>query len=197
MIWVEALKAATALVVAVATLIGAIRGVQWARSKSPSLAPVHAVYRGLYATMRETGAHRIVLLRARNGGGLPSADCPIYSTALYDAAEDPIPTIIGQWDGVRVDDDYREVIDEALKQREFVLERSSLAEGSALRDLYESHSVRASWVAEVHRGDAAYYYLSANYSDGQPTPEDRNRLRACVTQLGRLLTDHLQVLDPA
>lgn len=166
----------------------------------------HLVARAAHAHLQTmvlgSDGHRAVLIKATNGDGRPREGRDVYITAMWEAVESPMGSIVGKWERVRAGSYYRELLQDLDRTGSLLLRADQLPVGSALRDTYDAAGVSFSWVSVLHRAADAFYYVSVNYTDaehgGELEPADRDVLRTAARGLSAILEDDAQraVLDP-
>lgn len=192
----KALTAALAFLTALVALLRKeglpLRGNSRGRDKTRDVSLV------LQRTLFRMAAHRLVVVKATNGGGRPSESRPVFTSALVEAVEKPIEPVVGFWTGVKADDTYEDLLRAVIDGGEHTLLAADVPAGSALRDIYEASGILVTHIVRVLHTDAALFYLVSNYTEATDVPEaDRARVRACAAQLREFGPEGLESLGPA
>jgi hypothetical protein len=88
-----------------------------------------------------TAAARVTLMKSENGGGVPSADRQVRSTAMYDSVQRPLEPTAKNWDGVVADAPYAHVLASLVRDQQVQVLTTGLPEASRLRDKYTGEGV--------------------------------------------------------
>lgn len=133
-------------------------------------------------------APRILLLKTSNGGGVPRAGHPLYSSVCCESANPPLAPQSPQWDKQKLDEPYRKMLLQLLTEEYIPLITEKMKPGK-LRDVYESQGVVQSEVMLLRLTDNHMYYVSINHVEEADldTAERRNLRRVLSNELNQLL----------
>lgn len=143
--------------------------------------------------LRETAAHRVIVLYTEDGGGIPGPDRVIYSSARYEASDGALPPVMDDWQKRRVDAAYAGMLAEVLQKGAIVLRPSEMEEG-VLRATYRTQGVVRSDVQHITTLPKQVYYLSVNFMgdtagtasrDGLAIAAARDQLRVLIERASK------------
>jgi hypothetical protein len=142
---------------------------------------VSSIHDELERCRNRTGASRVVLLKSEDGGGVPSADRAVRTTAMYDSVEDPLPAMARGWVAVPADGSYAQVLAQLVRSGQVPVLTADLPEGSPLRDKYEAEGVARALFQLVGASRKAVFYLVGDYTaEAAVGAADRDNLRAAA-----------------
>ena len=167
-------------------------GVKWndsrLRNKLPNvLKTVDKIYGAMHELLRNSPADRILLVICTNGGGIPSAGKPLYSTILREVSDQLSPAA-AKWGKRMLDEQHTKVITEMLDVGRVQLITDKMPDGE-LKTLYMSEGIWGSDVVLLHKGKLGLHYLTVNYTH---EPADANymyeaKLDQAVSRLQELV----------
>lgn len=174
-------------------LVQAIRSAQL-ESRTRRLPDVTAAVLDIYSTLhtlqRATGAGRVLVLRASNGGNRPHPAKPLYISILYETTGG-LTLVRDDWDKRQVDEEYIGLLARLLDEEIVQLTTAEMAPG-LLRDVYTSDGVIGSKVALVSVAEEHMIYLSVVYDRPRPMDPDssarrRAAIRVAIAKIRRLM----------
>lgn len=146
-----------------------------------------AIYTTLARLQGATGADRVLILNTQNGGGIPRADGPTFSSILYEETADKVPAIQDDWKQEQLDSQYAHLIDEVVRNGSWEGPPEKLTPKSGkLSDAYAAMGVQFAYVRLVKLTSGKVYYLSLTWGDGAPTKSDatlRDSVRKALTEI--------------
>ena len=143
-------------------------GVKWndsrLRNKLPNvLKTVDKIYGAMHELLRDSPADRIKLIICTNGGGIPCAGRPLYSTILREVSDQLSPAA-AKWGKRMLDEHHTKLITEMLEVGRVRLITSEMRDGE-LKTLYKSEDIWGSDVVLLHKGKVGLHYLTVNYKE--------------------------------
>ena len=186
-----------AIGVSVAALLGLLGSVLKLRHERRKAAPERAirdhgdVYDILAPLCYKLRARRVVVVKTHNGGGIPSAKTPLYSTALYEVAGEGTRPLKYDWQGQPVDGDYVRVLNELLESGSASIAVDALAPGATLRALYEVAAIESVEKHYLCHDTLGLYYLSLQWDERgyEPSPADVVAIRAAIPRIKAILAN--------
>lgn len=115
--------------------------------------------------LHETSADRVLILKASNGGSIPRLGAHIYLSALMEVSSKPIRAILNDFQNIRADSAYIDLLQTLLKDGSTILKTTEMKTGQ-LRNIYESDDIKCARVILLHETPDSVYYLSASTTDG-------------------------------
>jgi hypothetical protein len=182
-------EAITALIITLGGIVAAV--VRYAlRQEKPKRAirEQASVYDTLNTLRHDALASRVVIVKTHNGGGLPSAKTPLFSSALYEVTGDEARPLKRQWARLPIDEEYMRALSRLLEDGEVEIDTRTMESGT-LRDIYASAAVHSVRKVYLTHDSKALYYLSLHWSgvEHQPGAQARLAIRSAVAQLRHLL----------
>jgi len=156
-----------------------------------AMAEVREVYEALNDVLMEVGgAGRAMLLRSENGGGIPSANRPVYSSVLHEVHGTSLEPIRERWQRMKVDEQYARLLHELATKGYVQLDTASMEPGS-LRTSYEAAGVACAMVCAVVADDTGFNYLSVVCTESKPDQIAVNTeaVRGCANRLRTILSN--------
>ncbi len=145
------------------------------------------VFDALNRMRSQSRFERVILIRAHNGGKLPQADRPMFSTVHAESYGERLGPAMKHWQSQLLDEEYVQMLFR-LSQRKFVhivVEEMAPCE---LRDLYAAHGVKWARVVYVHGNDGELWYLSLNaVDDFQASVEELNLIRETCNTIAEIV----------
>ncbi|MEO0560110.1 MAG: hypothetical protein AAF170_18230 [Bacteroidota bacterium] len=147
-----------------------------------------AIYTTLARLQGATSADRVLILNTQNGGGIPRADGPTFSSVLYEETAPNVPPVQGDWQKEQLDSQYAHLINEVVQNGAWEGPPERLTpEAGKLFDAYKAMNVVYSYVVLVKLTSGKVYYLSVTWrqehAPTKTTPTIRNAVRAAVTEI--------------
>jgi len=151
---------------------------------------VHTTYTMLNELLASVTADRVVLLRAENGGNIPTIGKELTSSIVYEVFSETSHAIRDSWQKQALDDAYVWMLKRVSTDGFIELMTDDMPDG-ILKNLYQRHGVVASHVWGVYSTEGAYYYLAIGFMDvsNVPSAHDagyRDRVRVTVGKIGGL-----------
>lgn len=151
------------------------------------LRSVVSIYTELSNVLTSTDACRVLLLRAENGGAIPTAGKAVYSTVVYEVYEDGAQSLREEWNHQKLDELYVSMLLEVATKGQDVL-RTKKLKSNVLKDLFVAHGIEFAHVVKVRQTEGSFYYLSIEFKqEVELTPLHRNMVRAVANRISRLL----------
>lgn len=123
------------------------------------------------------GAVRCVLVKTHNGGGIPSAKTPLYTSALYEATTaHPLHDF---WQGISVDAEMSEHLSRLMQEHTVEVNVDDLTPGSTMVKLYASDDQQLAKTVHKHylsHDRKNIYYLSIQWQDARHIPSNFEQL---------------------
>lgn len=146
------------------------------------------IYNTMHEVVSKTQAHRFMIFKAENGGGIPRLGSPLFVSAVMAVLDAPFHTI-EKYQRLRVDADYTKMLSDLLLYnhvRYKVVEMPS----SLLKTIYEDSNVQESNLYLLHTTKDAIYYCSiATHEDSQCCKEDDYlHMQIAVSKISDLLS---------
>jgi hypothetical protein len=151
---------------------------------------VHTTYTLLNELLASVTADRVVLLRAENGGNIPTIGKELTSSIVYEVFSETSHAIRDTWQKQTLDDAYVWMLKHVSTDGFVELVTAEMPDG-ILKTLYMRHNVVASHVWGVYSTEGAYYYLAIGFMDiaNVPPRSDaayRDQVRVAVGKIGGL-----------
>lgn len=185
---VVALIGAAGLVAAAA--VGAVKSRRANARKQPQRAvfDMVRVYDVLNELRHDADARRVAVVRTHNGGGIPSARVPLYSTALAEVT-DGADTLRDRWKAVPVTESYVRLLGDMIESGEVTVNPDDLKD-SHLAVVYAVGGTRTAVKALLGSDPEALYYLSVQWADEghTVTPAARLGILSAVREIRRALS---------
>lgn len=151
------------------------------------LSRIHEVYHTLNVILRETAANRVVILRAENGGDIPTVGKDLYSSIVYEAFDRELGSVKNRWQRQPLDEEYVRMLLE-VAQKNHISIRTAKLKACPLKDLYEANQVSAAEIYKVKAKEGAFYYLALHFKNEEDiSPAFRDLLRYSVNELNQLI----------
>lgn len=141
----------------------------------------------------ELKADRVVLLRASNGGSLPSLTTPMYSWVHAEEGRPHKAALQPTWDGQRLDKEYIYLLNRIFstyksegKNTGEILVTKDMPD-CILKDTYLIDGVASAKIMPIFISSRALWYLSISFSTIiESTPESREILRLNILAIRNL-----------
>lgn len=154
---------------------------------------IHNVYYTLLTILRDTKAHRVVILKTTNGGGRPTLTGKLYSSVIYEAFENPLTSVKENWQKQELDPAYMELLFNMNKTGRIAVVTETMQKG-ILRDLYLAEGIKKSWVYKIYERENEYIYISLNFTEVElEEPALANIFRMGVSRLRKLFSEHNKI----
>jgi hypothetical protein len=135
---------------------------------------------------REVGCERVLLLKAHNGGGIPTPDTNVYSSVIYESTSVKNENLKRSWQNQLIDKDYANLLLDIYKNNRVKLITTSI-EDSILKSVYEAHDIQAAYVYNISTKFKRFIYLALHFtndhSDSELTARQEDAIRIAKTQL--------------
>lgn len=140
--------------------------------------------------LADTGAARVALLKAHNGGEELKAGHNIYSTMLSEEFHPDQPSLRDHWQNHHVDYEYTALLERLLRERNVRLAVSEMSD-CELKNLCLSHDVLQSHVVLLwaNKPRSRILYLHVDYVDPKDldAPRLQEAMRVAVSRLEHLM----------
>jgi hypothetical protein len=151
---------------------------------------VHSTYTLLNELLAGVTAERVLLMRAENGGNIPTIGKELTSSIVYEVFSDGGHAIRENWQKQALDDAYVWMLKRVSTDGHVELLTSDLPEG-IFKTFQKRHGVCAAHVWGVYSTEGAYYYLSIAFKsiDHVPSVSDpsyRDQVRVTIGKIGGL-----------
>lgn len=154
---------------------------------------IHEVYYTLLTILRDTKAHRVVVLKTTNGGGRPTLTGRLYSSVIYEAFENPLTSVKENWQKQELDPAYMELLFNMNKTGRISVITETMQKG-ILRDLYLAEGIKKSWIYKIYERENEYIYISLNFTEVElEEPALANIFRMGVGRLRKLFSEHNKI----
>lgn len=149
------------------------------------------IYDALTYLRHKIDATRVVVVRVSNGGGIPSAKTPLFSTALHEVTSDDAAPVKFHWQQLPLDEPYIRVLTTLHQQGEVEVDVDQIGPGT-LRDIYDAAKVQTVYKYTLHSDATALYYLSLQFAqDGhRPNAPQRIVIRSTISKIRQTLSQH-------
>jgi hypothetical protein len=133
-----------------------------------------------------TPANYAHIIRVHNGGGDLQAGLPMYMTCVYEACDTDRPPLRGTIAGIEIDDHYREMVAELLREKDGSAEVKTV-DDILLKDIFSMMQARyaRSVLLKVNR-DGIYFLRTTSSTDPLNSPESNIHFRKAVSVLRKL-----------
>ena len=163
------------------------------RSRNKSVVAIQKsayIFESLNRIVAGTGAKRGLILQATNGGGIMRADTNLFGSILYEIWETGVTSRKGDWERVRLGQEYIGVLKRLTQEKEIILEAKDVEE-LRLKSLYEADKINHSILIELKKADERYLYLSLPFQTAfdQLKPQEYVLIQTEVGRLRELLED--------
>lgn len=116
----------------------------------------------------DVGCDRVLILSAKNGGGIPRPGGHLYVSVLFETFDSDFVSVAEWWQNRRVDEQYVNMLCGLEEDKEGIIKLTTdKMKKSMLKDTYETEGVEASVVAKIKETGDRYYFISCNFKDGR------------------------------
>lgn len=122
---------------------------------------VNAIYEAMQEIQHKTGACRVLLLTAHNGGGRPAIGSLMRSSVVYEVVNSKTP-MRETWQGQLLDYEYMKVLVGIDTGATFSALVSDLADGLQKQTLV-SHGVVGTVLTKITTDEKNFYYLAVDF----------------------------------
>jgi len=112
----------------------------------------------------EINCERVLIIKAKNGGGLPKPGTPLFVSVLYEVYDSDFVSSAEWWQSRQVDESYIGMLMRVEEEEQIAVVTNELKSG-ILKDLYEAQEVEGSMVSKIVEKDNRYYIVSCNFKD--------------------------------
>lgn len=128
-----------------------------------ALIDISKLYEELNFLLAKTGAKRVLLLRAHNGGGKPKKGYPLYSTAEYEVYQGSGNTIKQDWQKQPLDEYYISMLSDLDQQEQLELKLYGMNEDSMIKKVYFNDGIFSTKLIKIFENKDSFFYLSVQY----------------------------------
>ena len=154
---------------------------------------IKTLYSTLMTMLRESKAHRVILLKTTNGGGKPRLTGKLYSSIMYEAFESPLRSIKDKWEKQELDQAYMMMLFEMNKTGVLEVRTSEMQDG-ILKTLYTKDKIIKSLIYRIHERETEYIYLSVNFTEEEKEiPAISDVFRVGIMKLENLFGEHAEI----
>ena len=140
-----------------------LRGIE---RKGKDAVIAHSTVYDLLSELRyDTRAVRVAVVKCHNGGTIPSAKTPLYSTALYEVADNEHGPIRDKWRSLPIDARYTQLLTEMMEKGSVHIDVSSADLGGTLGAIYGTALVQTVRKYHLAHDALGIYYLSVQWPD--------------------------------
>lgn len=135
-----------------------------------------------------TATERALLLAMHNGGGPILAGGHTFASAIHEAKEAHIASVMAEFQGFEVDPHYLTVIHQLEERRTILLRTHDMPE-SMLRRRYEADGITAALLFKIEDTPYRYYYASFSTTRSEvdfTSPANYARIEAAINRLRTL-----------
>jgi hypothetical protein len=125
------------------------------------LPKVNAIYEAMQEIQYKTGACRVLLLTAHNGGGRPAIGSLMRSSVVYEVANGKAP-MRESWQGQLLDYEYMKVLVGLDAGGTYSALVSELKEGLQ-KQMLVSHGIVGTVLTKITTDEKNFYYLAVNF----------------------------------
>lgn len=126
---------------------------------------LHDIYEVLLYMLNNTAADRILILYVTNGGKIINKSKNVYSTAEFEVNTPNLEPVRKYWQGQKVDEHYRIIIEQLIKNRSQTILTKHL-EQSDLFTAYDAQGVEKSlWFAISDKPKRSFWYCTISYTN--------------------------------
>lgn len=150
----------------------------------------HSSVYDILAELRwETAAARVAVVKCHNGGAVPTARTPLYSTALYEVSEAAHGPIREKWQGLPIDKAYTDLLSTVVEDGSVRVHVGEVNPGSTLAAIYGTAGVQTVVKHYITHDASGLYYLSVQWTDSDHsiTPPQALAIQAAIPRLKRCL----------
>lgn len=117
----------------------------------------------------EDGAQRVVLLRAHNGGDLPTVGKDLYcSTAFYAIDHDAYPHGIAKYSRYVLETDYIQMMRDLMSKDHLTIDISANEIGPQLKSIHTVEKIKHAELFKLGIVHDSFYYLSISTTKDEP-----------------------------
>lgn len=145
---------------------------------------VHKVYDTIDELRKELGCDRILILRAHNGGGLPSPDNNLYSSIVYESSSKEVGNVKDTWQRQRIDKPYANLLLDVYKDGKAKVVTEHYPE-SILKNVYTSQNISVGFVYKISTKHNRFMYMSIHFTTRIDilTPQEQDYIRIALNTL--------------
>ena len=136
---------------------------------------VASIYQSMQKVLMSSNVERILILKVENGGGKPKVGAHIYASAIMEVQKDPRITVLDNYQRLRADAGYVELLADLLTKEHVIINVSELPD-CLLKTIYKAENIKYSEVYYLHATDEAIYYCSFATSQDEQFNDAKTQL---------------------
>ncbi len=147
----------------------------------------HEVYSCLVKLIFKSGVDRVMVLKCKNGGGIPGKASKLYISAEHEVFSPVLPAIRESFQDFPIDHAYTLMLQDLMSERFKVLKTDELPDGH-LKVLYETQKIRVGYVALIgYSTDGMYYIAAQSKRENENTAKIRGEMSLAAGQIASVL----------
>ena len=151
------------------------------------LKDLHEVYHVINIILRETEAHRVVILRVENGGAVPMVGKDLYESVVFEAYDGEMESVKKSWQRQVIGEVHVRMLLKIAEKGNLTIRTDKMAVCN-VRDHYEANGVVVSDAYQIKSIEGAFYYMCVHFDEDCKTKSEyRDLMRYCVNTLSRLI----------
>lgn len=132
------------------------------RAFPATIKKMNSIYTLMNELKSEIKSDRILILAAKNGGGVPRPGAHLYMSVLFEVFDSNFTSVSEYWQSRLVDEQYVKVLGQ-LEEKEIVVLETQGMESGILKETYEAQKIDGSILAKVKEADNNYYFISCSF----------------------------------
>lgn len=148
------------------------------------------VHNILNYTVANTDAIRALVIKAHNGGKIPTLTEKMFVTIMHESVDKNIEQVSQKYQAQEIDGSYFDLLIEIIQKKKLAKKTSELQAGCMLHDLYSRTGISYTKLYEIYYTPKQYVYLSVNFKkEGDVTSKERDILRSAAMELRNIFID--------
>lgn len=155
-----------------------------------SVMAIKRVHNILNYTVANTDAIRAIVIKAHNGGKIPTLTEKMYVTIMHESIDKNIEQIATRFQAQEIDSAYFDLLIEIIQKKKLSKKSVDLQQGCMLHDLYTRTGVTFSKIYEIYYNPKQYVFLSVQFKKEQDvTPKERDIIRSAAMEIRNIFRD--------
>ena len=157
-----------------------------------NLQDLSKIFRIIERILTQSEAHRVLVLKASNGGGVPKPGSEMFIKLLYAATEEEEPNIYEKYNSIKVDGQYIEMLINIQKNGQ-VIENIEELPNCLLKRIYQSEGIKYAEVYFLGNTATEMYYCAINSKSDEDfiDPIKRVGIELGVNDLRKIFLKHI------
>ena len=140
-----------------------------------NLQDLSKIFRIIERILNQSGAHRVLILKASNGGGIPKPGSEMFIKLLYAATEEEEPNIYEKYNSIKVDGQYVEMLIN-IQKNGMVIEKVSEMPNSLLKRIYQSEEINYAEFYFLGNTATELYFCTVNSKNEEDFSQPSKRV---------------------